>query len=159
MGWAFNPADSMYTIVMRRTWPNLGESRDGQCLPPMLGTCSLPQDRGLGPGMCVSTAAHLLRRHWGRCVFQRQSPKQSGQRDSAWGSCASSTLPAVWSEGHGAQTALLDETGLQLRNHKVAANPGPWCGVVCISYSSKPHSTFVKATRSKSWVGKRHLFG
>lgn len=74
----------------------------------------------------VSTAAHLLRRHWGRCVFQRQSPKQSGQRDSAWGSCASSTLPAVWSEGHGAQTALLDETGLQLRNHKVAANPGPW---------------------------------
>lgn len=107
----------------------------------------------------VSTAAHLLRRHWGRCVFQRQSPKQSGQRDSAWGSCASSTLPAVWAEGHGAQTALLDETGLQLRNHKVAANPGPWCGVVCISYSSKPHSTFVKATRSKSWVGKRHLFG
>lgn len=63
MGWAFNPADTMYTIVVRRTWPHLGESRDGQLVPPfhagdlLLATGQRPGARD------VSTAAHLLRRH------------------------------------------------------------------------------------------------
>lgn len=115
------------------------------------GAGQLPslQDGGLSPGMspqqhnCFAEATPEVERTRGICSRQQ------------WLFPTASCLD--W--GKWVQTASVGWTGLQLRNHKATASPGP-PGAVHVSYDSPHHSTYyVKATKSRNWVRKSWLFG